>query len=58
MEGTVRNIRSKRIVPTRSMAEIKLYVAGTDELGKESVTAMLRHIRFVSCALRKESSFR
>jgi hypothetical protein len=39
MVGTVRNIRSKPIVPTRSMAEIKLYAAGTDGLGNESVTA-------------------
>ena len=37
------------------MAEIKLYAAGTDELGNESVTAMLRNILSVNCVLRKES---
>ena len=37
MEGTVRNMRKKPIVPTRSMAETKLYAAGTEEHGNESV---------------------
>lgn len=48
-----RNTRNRLRVPTRSMAEIRLYAVGTDEHGNESVTSMYHSILSVNCALRK-----
>lgn len=55
MEGTARNTRNRRLVPTRSMAEIQLYAVGTEEHGNVSVTSMYHSILSVNCVLRKES---
>lgn len=55
MEGTARNTRNRRLVPTRSMAEIQLYAVGTEEYGNVSVTSMYHSILSVNCVLRKES---
>ena len=55
MEGTARNTRNRRLLPTRSMAEIQLYAVGTEEHGNVSVTSMYHSILSVNCVLRKES---
>ena len=34
------------------MVEIKLYAVGMEEHGNESVTSMLKSIRFVNCVLK------
>ena len=57
MEGTARNMRNRRLVLTRSMAETPLYAVGTDEHGNESVTSMYHSILSVNCVLRKESLY-
>ena len=54
----MKSIRSKRMPATRSMTVIRLYAVGTAELGNESETAMLKHIRSVNAALRTESLYR